>query len=115
MQHPLLMVCVVDYFDPPVVLDAAVTAIPGSGSFPVQVVSSLAGDVCAVEVRDGIGTEFIGVYRGAPGSEVLVCVVGGPGNSKIEARIPGASRVSLRSMNSTAITSGSLCVMFLGV
>jgi len=102
------------FFDPPVVLNASVTPIPGSGSSPLQVVANL-GTVANYYVNyiDSTG-DFVGVYSGPSGQEELVCVIGGGTASIVPGVIAARSRISLRSMTSTAITNGNLFCTFLG-
>jgi hypothetical protein len=102
------------FFDPPIVLNASVTPIPGSGSLPLQVVDNL-GAVAAYFLNyiDSTG-DFIGVYKGPAGSETLVCVVGGGTASIVPGVISARSRISLRSMTTSSITNGNLFCTFLG-
>jgi hypothetical protein len=99
------------FFDPPEVLDCAVTAIPGSGSSPTQVIAALPFDTARMLICDGIG-EFVGIYVGAPGLEALVAIACGGRNYEVEAFLQRGSRISLRSMSTSPITSGNLCVKF---
>lgn len=108
------MVYPIAFFDPPMVLNASVTPIPGSGSSPLQVVADI-GFRAAYNINyiDSTG-DFIGVYLGASGDEKLLCVVGGGTSSIIPAVVAAKSRVSLRSMTASSITNGYLFVTFLG-
>lgn len=103
---------VVGFMDAPHVLDASVTNIPGSGSSPVQIVALMTAVCLQVGFYDGIG-KYVGIYRGAAGSESLVCVIGGGSEGQAPCRLSVGDRVSLRSMDASAITSGSLCLQFL--
>lgn len=100
------------YMDTPEVLDASVTPIPGSGSSPLQVVSAMAIGCSKVSFYDGVG-QYIGIYKGAAGSETLVCIIGGGGSNQSPCMISFNQRVSVRSMEAASITSGSLCLQFL--
>jgi len=102
------------YIDPPQILSASVTNIPGAGSLPLQVVAN-SGFKAAYGIAyiDTTG-DYIGVYIGVSGSEVLRCIVGGGQVSAMPVVIPAHSRVSLRSMSSSAITQGQLTLTFLG-
>jgi hypothetical protein len=101
-------------FDAPQVFDASVSSIPGSASSPVQVVASLSAKVYGLQFFDGIGG-YVGVYKGASGSETLVCVIGGGTMGMVEfGAIPSGTRISLKSMGSAAITTGTLFVHFMG-
>ncbi len=104
----------VDYFDAPEVLDASVTPIPGSGGAFLQVVASLAHSCHRILIRDGIGNRFIGLYVGAPGGETLAHIFGVDGDSKVDLFIPKGSRISLRAIGTGSISSGSLCIQFMG-
>lgn len=102
------------FFDPPIVLNASVTPIPGSGSPTLQVVDNLGSVACYyVNYIDSTG-DFIGVYKGASGLETLVCVIGGGTASIVPGVIAARSRISLRSMTTSPITNGNLFCTFLG-
>jgi hypothetical protein len=102
------------FFDSPQVLDASITNIPANTSNPLQVVANLGTRASyAIDYIDGTG-DFIGVYQGPVGQEVLKCIIGGGTTSRAWCVITSGSRVSLRSMTSTAITNGQLMCVFLG-
>lgn len=102
------------FIDPPKILDAYVTGIPGSGSSPIQVVAESGFKAAyAIGYVDTTG-DFIGVYVGAIGAEVLKCIIGGGLVSTAPVVIPAHSRVSLRSMTAAPITNGKLTMTFLG-
>lgn len=102
------------FIDPPKILDSSVTNIPGSGSSPVQVVANSGVKAAyAIGYIDTTG-DYIGVYTGMSGSEVLRCIIGGGLVSETAVVIAANSRVSLRSMTATAITYGKLTITFLG-
>lgn len=102
------------FIDPPRVLNSYVTNIPGSGSATLQVVANSGfRSAYAVGYIDTTG-EYIGVYLGTVGNEVLVAIIGGGLNASTPVVIPAQSRVSLRSMTASAITNGSLTLSFLG-
>jgi hypothetical protein len=103
---------VIDQLDSPSILDAAVTAIPGSGSSPLQVVASLAKTSYALLVHESLG-ELVGVYKGPVGQEVLECVIG-LGPDEVAVSLHKGARISLRSMKVAAIATGDLCIQFLG-
>lgn len=103
------------FMDAPQVLSASVTNIPASGDAPLQVVADLGVRAAyAIDYIDTTG-DYIGVYTGDPGSEVLKTIVGGGLNTRAWIVIPAKSRVSLRSMTSNAITNGSLTLIFMGM
>jgi hypothetical protein len=103
------------FFDPPQVLSASATNIPGSGSSPLQVIANIGPKAAfAIDYIDSTG-DYIGVYIGASGFETFGCVIGGGLNTRAWLVIPAQSRVSLRSMSATPITSGQLMCAFVGV
>lgn len=105
----------VAYFDPPAVLDASITNIPAISSSFLQVIANIGVKAAyAIDYIDTTG-QFIGVYYGTPGNESLATVIGGGLNSRAWCVIPARSRVALRSMEATAITSGNLCCIFMGL
>lgn len=102
------------FIDPPSVLQAYVTNIPGSGGSPLQVVAdSGLRAAFAIGYIDTTG-DWIGIYLGASGSETLLTIVGGGQVSYVPAVVPHNSRVSLRSMTAAPITNGNLTLTFLG-
>lgn len=97
----------VAFFDAPL-LNTLTTNIPGSGSLPLQVIANTGfRSAVAIDYIDTTG-EFIGVYLGLPGSETLLCIIGGGLDSRAWGVFAAQSRVSLRSMTINAITSGTL-------
>jgi hypothetical protein len=102
------------YIDSPEILDASVTNIPGSGSAPLQVVadSGLKASY-GIQYIDTTG-DYIGVYTGVAGQEVIRTIIGGGLVSQTPVVIAHNSRVSLRSMTSSPITFGKLTITFLG-
>ena len=102
------------YIDAPQVLNTAVTNIPGSGSSPLQVVAN-SGHKAAygIQFMDQTG-DSIGVYTGPVGQEVLKTIIGNGLNEIVPVVIPASSRVSLRSMTASSITSGNITIIFLG-
>jgi hypothetical protein len=103
----------VDEIDTTPVLDTSVTNIPASSGNPVQVIASLAGDVQKIYPIDDIG-EYIGLYTGAALSETLACILPLGGGPTIEITITSGTRISLRAMENTAITSGKIALNFIG-
>lgn len=102
------------FIDSPQVLDTFVTNIPGAGSSPLQVVAD-SGLLAAYGIQyiDTTG-DYIGVYVGSAGNEVLRCIIGGGIVNATPVVIGHNSRVSVRSMQSAAITTGKLTISFLG-
>lgn len=96
------------FFDAPEIINASVTPIPSSGSFPLQVIAdSGTKSAVAIDYIDTTG-DFIGVYLGLVGLEKLLCIIGNGQNSRAWGVFPAHSRVSLRSMTASSITSGTL-------
>lgn len=93
-------------------LDTSSSNIPGSASLPLEVVASLAADVTSIQLIEDIG-EFYGVYTGIASSEVLVAVA--PlGGGTVQVEILSGTRVSLKALESSAISIGKLAVNFVG-
>lgn len=93
-------------------IDTSVTNIPASSSLPLQVIASTAHNTFKIVSVEDIG-EFIGVYTGAVSSEVLVAVL--PlGGGELELHITPNTRLSLRNMKNSAITSGNIVIQLLG-
>lgn len=103
---------VVDLQDTPV-LDAASTNIPASSSNSLQVVASLAAQVRKIQILDTTGG-FIGVYSGAVSSPTLMFIVGPGSDQTIEHSIAAGTLISIRSMTTSAITSGNFAMNFMG-
>jgi len=91
-----------------------VTPIPGSGSSPLQVVAN-SGQSATFEIyfMDSSG-DYIGVYTGPSGQEVLRTIIGNGLNTSVPVVIAAQTRVSLRSMTTSSITNGRLIITFLG-
>lgn len=103
---------VVDQIDSTPLLDTSSTNIPASSGNPQQVVASTAARVRKIISVEDIG-EYIGIYTGVALSEVLLAVL--PlGGGEIEVDIPASTRISLRAMENTAISSGKIALNFLG-
>lgn len=102
------------FIDPPEILSTFVTNIPGSGGSPLQIVAD-SGTKAAYGIQyiDTTG-DWIGVYTGASGHEVLRCIVGGGQVNDTPVVISVHSRVSVRSMTAAAITNGNITITFLG-
>ena len=100
-------------FDAPSVLDCSVTPIPRSSDPPLQVVASVPAFITEIQVCDGVG-EYVGLYLGPPGQEVLRAVIGSGTLYTLPLVVQKGTRVSLRSMDDSEITRGTLCVCFIG-
>lgn len=103
------------FFDAPEIVDTTVTPIPGKASLPLQVIADSGfRSAIRIDYTDTTG-DFIGVYTGAPGQEVLQCIIGGGSpNGWAYAVFAAHSRVSLRSMTPSAITNGSVFGALMG-
>lgn len=103
---------IVDQIDTTPLLDVSVTNIPASAGSPVEIVASTASEIKKIITVEDIG-EFIGLYTGGVGVEVLKCIL--PlGGGEVELQISAGTRISLRHMKNSAITSGFIAVNFLG-
>jgi len=100
--------------DAPEILFTNVTPIPAASSAPIQVVAN-SGFKAAYGVQwiDTTG-DYIGLYTGAVGHEVLRTIIGGGVVTMTPVVIAAHSRVSLRSMTSSPITNGQIVITFLG-
>lgn len=104
----------VAFMDAPQVLNTNVTPIPGSGSSPLQIVSNLGTRMAyAIDYADSTG-DYIGVYVGPAGQEQLVTIIGGGVVSRAFCVIPVYSRISLRSITASPITTGNISCIFMG-
>lgn len=104
----------VAFMDSPQVLVASITNIPGSASLPLQVVSDLGFiNSMAIDYIDSTG-DYIGVYVGASGQEILRCIIGGGVTARAYSQMPAHSRICLRSMSTSPITNGQLMCAFMG-
>ena len=103
----------VAFLDPPQILTASVTNIPGSASLPLQVVADLGPNAATALFFIDTTGDYIGVYIGTVGNETLRCIIGGGLNTTVLSFFPAHSRVSLRSMAAASITAGELTCTFL--
>ena len=102
------------FLDPPHVLNSYVTNIPGSGSPPLQVVANIGLSApYLLQFADTTG-EWVGVYTGPAGSEILRTIIGNGLSSIVPLVISANSRVSLRNMGASPITNGEISIVFLG-
>jgi hypothetical protein len=92
-------------------LNTASTNINGSGGAFVQVVASLGNACKKIRIADTTGGA-IGVYTGGSGSEVFAFMTNPGIDDYIEHAIAANTRVSLRSMQVAAITSGLYIMQF---
>ena len=102
------------FIDPPKILNATVTNIPGAGDAPLEVIAdSGIKSAQAIDYIDSTGN-FIGVYTGGLGQETLRCIIGGGIVTRAAVVIAVHSRVSLRSMTADPITNGKLTMVLMG-
>jgi hypothetical protein len=98
---------VIDLFDTPVMVASSGNFLPGSAETLKQVVASTAAPTKAIYFANTIAA-FIGVYTGASGSEVLRFVIPpSVASDLIYQQIPAGTRLSIRSMATASVTSGS--------
>jgi hypothetical protein len=102
---------VVDQLDANV-LDTSSTNINGSAGAFVQVVASTASAVKALRIADTTG-EFIGIYTGAAASETLKAIIEPGMADTLPATIAAGTRITLRSMGSSTISTGKITIQFL--
>lgn len=103
---------VIDQIDTTPLLDTSSTNITASSGNPVAIVASLAAACYKIVSVEDIGS-FIGLYTGAALSETLLCVL--PlGGGEMTVNIPASTRISLRAMENTAISSGKIAINFIG-
>jgi hypothetical protein len=101
-------------FDDPAVLDFASNNCPASNESAYQVVASTPAEISRIHPIDG-AQEHIALLVGAPGSEVVIYPFGNPNDRMIALRtpIPAGSRLSIRSLTTSRITTGTLfCAFF---
>jgi hypothetical protein len=82
-----------------------------SGAF-YEIVAFTAFSVNEIKIADTTG-KYIGIYVGPAGSEVLEFIVGPGMDGSADVQIPRESRMSIRSMETTAPTSGFIAMNFL--
>jgi len=102
----------VDFIDTTPLLDVSSSNIPASANTPLTIVLSLAAAVKKLQWQDDVG-EFIGVYSDPTGTPVLQTIIG-PGGASAEVDIAAGTRIGLRHMKNSAITSGFIAITFLG-
>ena len=93
---------VVDVISP---IDINSNNIPASSDDPLEIISATTADVKKIQTIEDVG-EFIGLYSGAATSEVLIAILPIAGGV-VEINIPSGTRLSIKSMNASAITSTS--------
>lgn len=68
----------------------------------------------AIDYIDNTG-DYIGVYLGPIGHETLLTIIGGGAITRAYCVVAAQTRVSLRSITSSAITNGNLSLVFMGM
>lgn len=102
------------FIDSPEIFYANVTPIPAASDLPIQVVADSGLKAAyGISWTDTTG-DYIGLYTGDVGHEVLRTIIGGGVVSMTPVVIAVHSRVSLRSMTASPITNGQLTITFLG-
>jgi hypothetical protein len=102
------------FIDAPEILDCSVTPISGSAGSPIQIVADTGAQMSyALQYTDSTG-DWIGIYTGKAGHEVLRTIVGGGVTTIIPLVIAAHNRVSVRSMTTSSITNGKITIVFLG-
>lgn len=99
-------------FQTSALIDTSSTNIPGSAGSPLTLIASTSAQTLKVQIVEDIGS-YMGLYVGAAASEVLVAAL--PlGGGEVEVDIPAASRLSLKALETPAISSGKIIVNLLG-
>ena len=88
------------------------TTINGSGGAVLQVIASVGTAIRKLQFLDTTGV-FIGLYMGAPGSEIQIGLIGPGSDQALELAIPIGSRLSIRAMETAAPVAGKLGINFL--
>jgi|SRR5580698_1777602 hypothetical protein len=103
------------YPDPPYIIDTSVTPIPGNASLPLQIIADTGLNTgVGVSFNDQTGN-FIGVYVGNIGQEVLIAIIGNGTSGLGWGTIPANSRISIKSMTSNPITLGLLNIIVVSI
>lgn len=93
-------------------IDTANTNIPGSAGSPLTLIASTSAPTLKIQIIEDIGS-FMGLYSGVAASEVLIAAL--PlGGGDVEVAVPAATRLSLRALETTAISNGKIIVNLLG-
>lgn len=97
--------------DAPPVLNCVGTPIAGNTGAFLTVVAVLPSDIRRLIITETIGAH-IGIYRGAPGSEIEVGSISGSGKYALDITLFKGDRISLRSLEPGIITRGTLLIEF---
>lgn len=99
-------------FDEPSLFDCANTPIPRSSDPSLTVIHAAPESaVYVLHITDVIG-QFIGLYGGKSGFEVLKCVIAGGGVYTKAIKVYKNERLSLRSLEDLNIATGKLFIEF---
>jgi hypothetical protein len=94
-------------------IDVSSTNIPNNVSLPLQLIASTTQACKEIQVIEDIG-EYMALYVGSASSEVLLCALPlGGGTVKVD--VPSGSRISIRALKSSAIsTTTNLIINLIG-
>ena len=94
-------------------IDCSVTPIPNQASLPLQLIASTSARCLKIQIVEDIG-EYMALYTGAPGSEVLLCAL--PlGGGEVEVDVPAATRISIKTLTASPVNLPvSLIINILG-
>lgn len=82
-----------------------VTNIPSNASLPLELIASTTQTTVEIQIIEDIG-EFMALYTGAASSEVMLCAL--PlGGGEVKVNIPSGTRISIKSLKATTISSTS--------
>lgn len=99
-------------FQTSALIDASSTNIPGNASLPLELIASASATVRKIQIVEDIG-EYMALYTGPASSEVLLCAL--PlGGGDVEVAVPAATRISIKALQASAITSANLIINLLG-
>lgn len=95
-----------------ILLDTSSTNIPESSADPLEVVVSTNSNITRIVSVEDIG-EFIAIYTGPMGSEELHGVL--PlGGGELKVSMATGTRVSLRALENSPISTGKIAINFIG-
>lgn len=82
-------------------IDCSITPIPAQASAPLQLIASTTARCLKIQIIEDIG-EYMALYIGAPGSEVLLCAL--PlGGGEVDIDIPAATRISIKTLTANPV------------
>lgn len=86
-------------------IDVSSSNIPASASLPLEIIASTSADMTKIQTIEDVG-EYIGLYTGAAASEVLVAILPIAGG-EVDISAPAGTRLSIRHMKNTAISTAT--------